>query len=69
LSYFKWLQNKHSEFRDLEEVDTKLHDLMIGSYERVKAVATNFYTDWRTAAYIDALKRLEVVYKERGIFP
>jgi len=25
--------------------------------------------DWRTAAYIVALSRLLVVYKERGIFP
>ena len=69
VSYFEWLQNKRSEFWDLEEVDTKLHTLMISSYERVKAAATNFNTDWRTAAYIVALKRLEMVYKERGIFP
>ena len=69
VSYFEWLQNKRSEFWDLEEVDTKLHNLMISSYERVKDAATNFNTDWRTAAYIVALKRLEMVYKERGIFP
>jgi glutamate dehydrogenase (NAD(P)+) len=25
--------------------------------------------DWRTAAYIVALARLEKVYRERGIFP
>ena len=25
--------------------------------------------DWRTAAYIVALRRLEFTYKERGIFP
>ena len=69
VSYFEWLQNKRSEFWELAEVDTKLHNLMISSYERVKAAATNFNTDWRTAAYIVALKRLEMVYKERGIFP
>jgi glutamate dehydrogenase (NAD(P)+) len=69
VSYFEWLQNKRSEFWELAEVDTKLHNLMISSYERVKATAINFDTDWRTAAYIVALKRLEMVYKERGIFP
>jgi glutamate dehydrogenase/leucine dehydrogenase len=26
-------------------------------------------SDWRTAAYIVALRRLERVYKDRGIFP
>ncbi len=69
VSYFEWLQNKRSEFWDLEEVDQKLHKLMIRSYERVRDTAAAYNTDWRTAAYIVALSRLEKVYKERGIFP
>ncbi|KPK72120.1 glutamate dehydrogenase [candidate division WOR_3 bacterium SM23_60] len=69
VSYFEWLQNKRSEFWDLEEVDTKLHRKMIDAYGRVRDVAKEFKTDWRTAAYIVALQRLETVYKERGIFP
>lgn len=69
VSYFEWLQNKRSEFWDLEEVDRKLHRLIVGGYERVRAAAKKYRTDWRTAAYIVALARLEKVYKERGIFP
>jgi glutamate dehydrogenase (NAD(P)+) len=69
VSYFEWLQNKRSEFWDLEEVDRKLHKIMISSYERVHEAAKAYETDWRTAAYIVALSRLEKVYKERGIFP
>ena len=69
VSYFEWLQNKRSEFWELEEVDRKLHRLIIGGYERVRAAAKKYKTDWRTAAYIVALARLEKVYKERGIFP
>ncbi|UCD04957.1 MAG: Glu/Leu/Phe/Val dehydrogenase [candidate division WOR-3 bacterium] len=69
VSYFEWLQNKRSEFWDLEEVDRKLHRLIVGGYERVRAAAKEYKTDWRTAAYIVALARLEKVYKERGIFP
>ncbi len=69
VSYFEWLQNKRSEFWDLEEVDTKLHKKMINAYVRVRDTAKDFKTDWRTAAYIVALRRLEKVYKERGIFP
>jgi glutamate dehydrogenase (NAD(P)+) len=69
VSYFEWLQNKRSEFWDLEEVDRKLHKIMINAYERVQAAAEENDTDWRTAAYIVALSRLETVYKERGIFP
>jgi len=42
---------------------------MLSAYERVRDAAEEFETDWRTAAYIVALRRLESVYKERGIFP
>jgi glutamate dehydrogenase (NAD(P)+) len=69
VSYFEWLQNKRSEFWSLEEVDTKLYRLMVSAYERVRDTAKEFETDWRTAAYIVALRRLECVYQERGIFP
>lgn len=69
VSYFEWLQNKRSEFWDLEEVDTKLYKKMVNAYERVRSTVQEYDTDWRTAAYIVALSRLEKVYKERGIFP
>jgi len=68
-SYFEWLQNKRSESWELEEVDTKLHWKITEAYKRVREKAKEFNTDWRTAAYIVALSRLEIVYKERGIFP
>ncbi len=69
VSYFEWLQNKRSEFWDLEEVDAKLHKRMVSAYERVHATVREFNVDWRTAAYIVALRRLEKVYCDRGIFP
>ncbi len=69
VSYFEWLQNKRSEFWDLDEVDRKLRKIILGGYDRVRAAAKKYDTDWRTAAYIVALTRLERVYRERGIFP
>ncbi len=69
VSYFEWLQNKRSEFWDLEEIDAKLYKKMVSAYRRVRDTAQRFNTDWRTAAYIVAINRLEKVYKERGIFP
>jgi glutamate dehydrogenase (NAD(P)+) len=69
VSYFEWLQNKRSEFWDLEEVDGKLYKKIINAYIRVRDTVKEYNTDWRTAAYIVALSRLETVYKERGIFP
>jgi glutamate dehydrogenase (NAD(P)+) len=69
VSYFEWLQNKRSEFWDLEEVDSKLKKTILAAYERVSEAAEKYQVDWRTAAHIVALSRLEKVYKERGIFP
>jgi glutamate dehydrogenase (NAD(P)+) len=69
VSYFEWLQNKRSEFWELEEVDTKLKKIIVNAYEKVRDTAQTYKVDWRTAAQIVALYRLEMVYKERGIFP
>jgi glutamate dehydrogenase (NAD(P)+) len=69
VSYFEWLQNKRSEFWDLEEVDGKLLRKIVGAYGRVRDAASRFGIDWRTAAYVVALTSLAKVYKERGIFP
>ena len=69
VSYFEWLQNKRSEFWDLEEVDSKFHRIIVNGYERVCESAKKLETDWRTAAYVLALSRLETAYKKRGIFP
>ena len=69
VSYFEWLQNKRSEFWELDEVDSKLHKRISNAYQRVRDKARELNVDWRTAAYVIALSRLETVYKERGIFP
>lgn len=69
VSYFEWLQNKRKESWDLEEVNQKLHRRLTNAYQKVHDITREYDTDWRTAAYIGALTRLEKVYKERGIFP
>lgn len=69
VSYFEWLQNKRSEFWELEEVNSKLKKKIVKAAKRVSDVAREFETDTRTAAYIVALSRLDMSYNERGIFP
>jgi glutamate dehydrogenase (NAD(P)+) len=69
VSYFEWLQNKRSEFWDLDQVDAKLHKIMSDAYDRVHEAAKRYDVDWRVAAYVVALARLEKVYTGRGIFP
>lgn len=69
VSYFEWLQNKRSEFWEIEEVDGKLHRKLMNAYGRVGEAVREHSTDWRTAAYVVALQHLSHIYKERGIFP
>jgi glutamate dehydrogenase (NAD(P)+) len=69
VGYLEWLQNKRSELWELEEVDRKLKEIIIDAYHRVGYKVKEFDTDWRTAARIEALSRLQRIYKRRGIFP
>ncbi len=69
VSYFEWLQNKTSEYWSLSDVDAKLRETISESYAGVSEAARRYESDWRTAAYIVALARLEGAYRNRGIFP
>lgn len=68
-SYYEWLQNRRAENWKIETVLQMLQDKLETSFEKTVAAAKEYNTDWRTAAYIVALKRLELTYKERGVFP
>lgn len=68
-SYFEWLQNKRAEIWDIQKVLKKLKDKVETAYDNVSQCAEKYKTDYRTAAYIVALEKLEQVYKERGVFP
>ena len=67
--YFEWLQNKRQETWELDEVNSRLKVKMVKSFNEVIKTAQEYKTDWRTAAYIVAISKIETVYKERGIFP
>jgi len=69
VSYFEWIQNKRSEAWDLQQIDTRLQQMMRRAYHKTRNFAREHNTDNRTAALGLAAKRVEVVYKERGVFP
>lgn len=68
-SYFEWLQNRNGEVWYMDEVITKLENKLAVSFEKILNAAEELKTDWRTAAYVVALRRIERAYVERGIFP
>ncbi|MFO0836148.1 MAG: Glu/Leu/Phe/Val dehydrogenase [Phycisphaerales bacterium] len=69
VSYFEWLQNRGGAAWDAAEIDRKLKDILTRAYGRVKEMVESKSLDWRTAAYAVALRRIEQVYAERGIYP
>ncbi len=68
-SYFEWLQNRNGELWELEEVMQKLEKKILQVFRKVQTQVSESNTDWRTAAYIIAISRIETAYKQRGIFP
>ncbi len=68
-SYFEWLQNRNGEMWTMDEVLEKLELKMKHSFKKILAAAAKYNTDWRTAAFIEAIARVEQAYLQRGIFP
>ncbi|HET8754164.1 MAG TPA: Glu/Leu/Phe/Val dehydrogenase [Salinimicrobium sp.] len=68
-SYFEWLQNRNGELWQLDEVLVKLEKKITEVFKKVEKTAKERQTDWRTAAYIIAISRIEMAYVQRGIFP
>lgn len=68
-SYYEWLQNRNGELWPLNEVMEKIEKRLTENYTKVENLANEDQIDWRTAAYIIAIRRIETAYIERGIFP
>lgn len=58
VSYFEWLQNIRGEKWSLKKVNKKLKEKMADAFEQIWKIYTSEKVDWRTAAYILALRRL-----------
>lgn len=68
-SYFEWLQNRSGELWQLDEVMQRIEKKLTESFKKVEKAVEEEQTDWRTAAYIIAISRIEQAYVQRGIFP
>lgn len=68
-SYYEWLQNKQGEIWSMDDVIVRLENQVLKSFKKVVEAAKEYKTDFRTAAYIVAIKRIELTYNQRGVFP
>lgn len=69
VSYFEWVQNRTHDSWTREEVNTKLRRRLANAFSSVLDQHINNGVDMRSACYMKALKHLESVYNQRGIFP
>ncbi len=68
-SYFEWLQNRNGELWPLDEVMVKIEKKLTENFQKVHNLMDEEKVDFRTAAYILAIRRIETAYIQRGIFP
>jgi glutamate dehydrogenase (NAD(P)+) len=69
VSYFEWVQDLQSLFWKEIEVNKRLEEIMIRSFQEVLQTSEQYKSDMRTAAYILAVERVGEATKLRGIYP
>jgi glutamate dehydrogenase (NAD(P)+) len=69
VSYFEWVQDLQSFFWEEDEVNQRLHRLIVKSFQDVAAIADREGVTLREAAYLLAVSRVVEAVKTRGIFP
>lgn len=69
VSYFEWVQGLQVHFWTEEQVNAKLEECMVKSFDDVYAIHKKEDVDMRMAAYILALNRVSDATVIRGIFP
>ncbi len=68
VSYFEWVQNRYGYYWSEEEVNMKHDASMNTAFEHVWNNAQLYNTTMRIAAYITALKKVELGIKAKGIY-
>jgi glutamate dehydrogenase (NADP+) len=66
VSYFEWVQNQTGFYWELEEVQDKLKNIMEKATINVWDTMVEHKCDMRTAAYIEALKKLSEAIEAQG---
>jgi glutamate dehydrogenase (NAD(P)+) len=68
VSYFEWVQDRQGFFWNEDLVNSRLEEIMVGSFGAVTAYGEKHAVDNRTAAYMLALDRVASAMKLRGLY-
>lgn len=69
VSYFEWVQDLQSFFWTEREVNDRLEQVMVASFEGVREIAERRHVPLRTAAYLLAVRRVADALVTRGVAP
>ena len=68
VSYFEWVQDRMGFFWNEETVNTRLHEIMVSSFNDVVGFANKYRVNTRLAAYMLAIDRVAYDTRLRGIY-
>ncbi|MBM4256347.1 MAG: Glu/Leu/Phe/Val dehydrogenase [Deltaproteobacteria bacterium] len=69
VSYFEWVQDLQSFFWGEDEINERLRQIMVRSFNQILRVAHEKSIDMRTAAQVLAIHRVAEAVQLRGIYP
>jgi glutamate dehydrogenase (NAD(P)+) len=68
VSYFEWVQNREGYYWSEDVVNSRLHDVMVRSFQNVLQYSRQHKVNMRTAAYMLSIDRVAAVHRLRGIY-
>jgi glutamate dehydrogenase len=66
VSYFEWVQNNQGYYWTEEEVEGKLENVMVGSFENIYNLSKSRKVDMRLAAYMIGVRKMAEASRFRG---
>lgn len=66
VSYFEWVQNNQGYYWTEEEIDKKLHEIMIKAFDTIYNTAQTRRVDMRLAAYMVGVRKMAEASRFRG---
>jgi len=66
VSYFEWVQNNQGFYWTEEEIDKRLHEIMIKSFNSIYNMAKTRKIDMRLAAYMIGVRKMAEASRFRG---
>lgn len=69
VSYFEWVQDNYSFFWNELDINSRLQELIVSSFNDVLKTSKKYNIDLRRAAYVLAVERVAEAIKVRGIYP